>query len=270
MDFLSQPFTIITYYHMVKHLYNKIGYDSFKGLKNKYPPIRYIGIDNLNNEIVSLAHPNDFYKYIDILMEAYNSNNKENITLDKIKSDIYEIYPSTDTLINMPNGFIALFVNDIAMNILKDEFNENDEVAKIYFIKITDNGIDLKYINQCSVLHMFLKKFNENFQLINKYKNLYLVIGQMKDFDLESGKTSKIEKYNIIGGKRLYNENSIESTIREATEELGLNKYTSIIYKLINLTIPKTKDIIQCFSFNVYCIYLTIKPKLPLTNVSDI
>jgi hypothetical protein len=270
MNFLSQQFTIITYYHMVKHLYNKIGNDSFKGLKNKLPPIRYIGIDDYNNEIVTLAHPNDFCKYIDILKEAYNNNNRENITLDKIKSDIYEIYPSTDTLVNMPNGFIALFVNDIAMKILKEEFNENDEIAKIYFIKITDNGIDLKYINQCHVLNIFLKKFNENNQLIDKYKNLYLVIGQMKIFDLESGETSKIEKYNIIGGKRLYNENSIESTIREASEELGLNKNSSVIYKLINLTIPKTKDIIQCFSFNIYCIYLTIKPKIPLVNVSEI
>lgn len=270
MEFLSQPFTIINYYSMVKHLYSKVGYDNFKGLKNKLPPIRFIGLDQYNNEIVSLAHPNDFSKYIDILKEAYDNNNKENITLDKIKSDIYEIYPSTETLIYMPNGFIALFLNDIAMNILKDEFTENNEMAKIYFIKITDNGIDLKYIKLCFVLDRFIKEFNSNKELIEKYKNLYLVIGQTKDFNIETGTSVNTEKYNIIGGKRLYDENSIESTIREASEELGLNKYTSKIYKLINLLMPRTRDIIKCFSFNIYCIYINIKPKEPLINVFEI
>lgn len=255
---------------MVKHLYNKVGYDNFKGLNKKLPPIRLLGIDEYNNEIVTLAHPNDFSKYIDIFKEAYNINNNTDITLDKIKSDIYEIYPATETLIYMPNGFIAIFVNNIAMNILKEEFTENKEIAKLYFIKITENGIDLKYINLCYVLEKFIKEFNKNIELITRYKNLYLVIGQIKNFNIESGLTDNLEKYNIIGGKRLYNENSIESTIREASEELGLNKYTSKIYKLINLLIPRTRDIINCFSFNIYCIYINIKPKNPLINVSEI
>jgi hypothetical protein len=116
-------------------------------------------------------------------------------------------------------------------------------------------------------------KFNSKNNLITKYINLYLVIGEMKDINIISGITYPTNKYNIIGGKRTIFENSIESTIRECMEEFGLNKNNSVIYKLINQLLPKTRDIIKCTSFNVYCIYITPKPikqNIVLTNESII
>ena len=46
MDFLYQTFTFNVYYNMTKQVFNKIGFDYYKGLKNKLPPIRYVGIDS--------------------------------------------------------------------------------------------------------------------------------------------------------------------------------------------------------------------------------
>lgn len=262
MDFLSQTFKLSTYYNMFKIAFNIIGIDYYKGLKNKYPPIRYIGVDDNNNELVILAHPRDFNRHINILKSAYNDalliTNNDEFKLDMIKEDILEIYPSTFELNNNPNGFIGLFVNEVGIEILLNDFKENDEVAKLQFIKVNNNGIDISNYESCGVIETFIKKFNSKYSLINKYKNLYLVIGEMKDINIISGITYPTNKYNIIGGKRTLYENSIESTIRECSEEFGLNKENSKIYKLINQLIPKTKDIIRCSSFNVYCIYIKL------------
>lgn len=265
MDFLSQTFTLFTYYNMFKITFNTIGLNYYKGLKNKLPPIRYIGMDDNKDELVILAHPRDFNKHINLIKSAYKKtqilvkNDETNIKLDSIKEDIYEIYPSVDGLTTNPNGFIGLFVNEQGMNEIIKDFNNNDEVAKVDFIKVEDNGIDTSKYKLCGVIETFVKKFNNKKSLINKYKNLYLTIGEMKDINIITGLTYATDKYNIIGGKRTLYENSIESTIRECSEELGLDKENSKIYKLINKLLPKTKDIIKCSSFNVYCIYIKLK-----------
>lgn len=80
----------------------------------------------------------------------------------------------------------------------------------------------------------------------------------MNELDIKTGEIKMTNKYNIIGGKRSYNENSIESTIREASEELGLTN-NSKIYNLIKILVPKSKDIIRCHSFLVYCLYICPK-----------
>ena len=132
-------------------------------------------------------------------------------------------------------------------------------IYKLDFIKVDKDGIDTVNYKLCGVIETFIKKFNLNHSLINKYKNLYLVIGEMKDLNIISGNTYPTDKYNIIGGKRTLYENSIDSTIRECKEEFGLDSEKSSIYKLINKLLPKTKDIIKCTSFNVYCIYIKLK-----------
>ena len=273
MEFLSQVFTVSDYYNMVKTVFDNLGYDYYKGLKNKLPPIRYIEISD-GIEYVTLAHPNDFIKNIKLFTNIYLDIKKYpekynlNIKLDDIKSEILEIYPSTQELVDIPNGFIGLFVNDIGKNMLIKEFNENDEVARLDFIKV-DDGINISDIKCCGVIEIFIKKFNSNKLLINKYNNLYLVIGEMKNFNINSGISLPTNKFNIIGGKRSYDETSIDSTIRESMEEFGLNKDISKIYKLINILVPKTKDIIKGQSFNVYCIYITPKLKKSLNNDID-
>ena len=265
MDFLSQTFTLFTYYNMFKITFNTIGLNYYKGLKNKLPPIRYIGTDDDNNELVILAHLKDFNRHINLIKSAYKKTlslektEETNIKLETIKEDIYEIYPSVDELFANPNGFIGLFVNEMGIEVLKKDFTENDEVAKIDFIKVEEDGIDISNHNLCGVIETFVKRFNTKKLLINKYKNLYLTIGEIKDINIISGNTYPTNKFNIIGGKRTLYENSIESTIRECGEELGLDKTNSIIYKLINQLLPRTKDIIRCTSFNVYCIYIKLK-----------
>ena len=258
MDFLSQHFSLTTYYYMSKFAFDIIGLDYYKGLKNKLPPIRYLGTDEFNNEIVSFAHPKDFNRHLHIFKTAYEKalTIEQNIKLSDIKSDILEIYPSTKDLLNIPNGFIGLFVNYVGMNMIIQEFNENDEVANINFLEVTNTGLDITNIKLCGVIETFIKKFNSKQQLIEKYNNLYLVIGEIKELNIINGTSRTTDRYNIIGGKRTYDENSIESTIRESTEEFGLDKSNSKIYKLINMLVPKTKDIIKCSSFNVYCIYI--------------
>lgn len=264
MDFLSQTFTLFSYYHMFKIAFDTIGISHYKGLKNKLPPIRYVGVDKDNNELVILTHPKDFNRHINILKSAYTKTltltTNNDIKLEDIKNDIYEIYPSTVELTINPNGFIGLFVNEKGIEILKNDFTENDEVSKLEFIKVENDGINIDNYALCGVIETFIRKFNSKQSLINKYKNLYLVIGEMKNLNIISGITYPTAKYNIIGGKRTLYEDSIESTIRECIEEFGLDKEKSIIFKYINKLVPKTKDIIKCSSFNVYCIY--IKPKI--------
>ncbi len=265
MDFLSQTFTLFTYYNMFKITFNTIGLNYYKGLKNKLPPIRYVGTNDNEDELVLLAHPRDFNKHINLIKSAYKKtliiekNDETNIKLDTIKDDIYEIYPSVDCLSENPNGFIGLFVNELGMEEIIKDFTINDEVARVDFIKVDDNGIDTSKYKLCGVIDTFVKKFNNKQSLISKYKNLYLTIGEMKDINIITGMTNATDRYNIIGGKRTLYENSVESTIRECSEELGLDKEKSIIYKSINRLLPRTKDIIKCSSFNVYCIYIKLK-----------
>jgi len=258
---------------MFKQVFEIIGYDYYKGLKNKLPPIRYMGKDEFNNELVILAHPKDFYKEIDLCKKIYDKINQiikleseselvdininkkyPIIKLDDVKHEILEIYPSISSLGSKPNGFIGLFVNEFGMNELISDFGINDEVQSLKFLLVTEKGIDIKSIKTCGVIDTFIKKFNNKLHLINKYNGLYLVVGEMKDIDIKSGITKPTNKFNIIGGKRTYDENNIISTVREAKEELGLN-LESKIYKFINIMIPKTKDIIRCYSFDIFCIF---------------
>lgn len=122
---------------MVKSVFDNVGYDYYKGLKNKLPPIRYLGIDNYNNQLVSFAHPRDFLNDFTEFKNAFDNiiydNNISNINIDNKKNEILEIYPSTVELHDNPNGFIALFVNEIGMKILKKEFHSNDEVTDVHF-----------------------------------------------------------------------------------------------------------------------------------------
>jgi hypothetical protein len=264
MSFLCQTFTLVAYYNMFKTTFDRIGNNYYKGLKNKLPPIRYMGLDENNNELVMLAHPRDFNRHIKILKYVFNNCNTldnliENIKLENIKDDILEIYPAKIELVENPNGFIGLFINEKAKEILMNEFNENDEIACLNFLKVGESGIEIDNHEFCGVIETFILKFNSKLQLINKYKNLYLVIGEIKDLNMITGETYKTNKYNIIGGKRTIYENSIESTIRETQEELGLNIETSKIYRLISKLLPNTNDIIKCSSFNVYCIYIKEK-----------
>lgn len=264
MDFLSQNFTLPIYYNMFKTTFEVIGNDYYKGLKNKLPPVRYLGLDEHNNELVSLAHPRDFNRHIKILKNNYTKSLQiidDNIKLENIKDDILEIYPAKTELVDNPNGFIGLFLNEIAINTLLSEFKENDEVGRLNFIKVGEDGIISNEFSFVGVIETFINRFNTKPQLINKYKNLYLVIGEIKDINMISGLTYPTNKYNIIGGKRTIFENTVEATIRECSEEFGLDIETSKIYKSINKLVPKTKDIIRCCSFNVYCIYIKEKEK---------
>lgn len=302
MDFLSQTFTFDIYYWMVKCVFNKIGYDYYKGLKGKLPPIRFIGYDKNNNELVTFAHPRDFIKHLKIFKFAYNhviqqikfinifetnfinqklnlsnqitntcykSKNKHhnqyididmstinsNVKIIDVKSEILEIYPATKDLAIIPNGFIALFVDINMIENVNMEFTENDEVAKIDFLHISSNGIDISNIQLCGVIESFIKKFNGSNFLKSKYNGLFLVIAEMKDINIVTGQTFPTNKFNIIGGRRTYDENSIQSTIRETTEELGLSS-SSTILKQISEKLYLEPDVIKLSSFNVYCINL--------------
>jgi hypothetical protein len=269
MDFLSQIFDFTTYYYLTKKVFETIGYDYYKGLKLKLPPIRYLGKNEIGDDLVVFAHPKDFTRHINIFKNAYNeiknnSKNLEKVNIYNNGIEIFEIYPSTTDLLVIPNGFIALFVNINGMSIILNEFNINNEFYKLNFLQVTENGIDTKNIQLKGVINTFIKKFNKTRLLINKYNKLYMVIGGVQDFNIKTGYCKPLDKYNIFGGKRLYNENTIESTIRETSEELGLNR-ESIIYKFINMMIPRTKDIIRCSSFNVFCVYFT--PRILNDNI---
>ena len=267
MDFLSQTFRFATYYYMVKTVFDSIGYDYYKGLKNKLPPIRYMGLDADNYELVILAHPKDFSRHLSIFKNSYDSflqnQSNQDIRIADVKDQILEIYPSTHDLLNIPNGFIGLFVNSIGMEIVKSEFHKNEEVERIDFMPVTEDGINIENFNLCGVIETFIKKFNKKSVLKEKYKGLYLVVGEMKDINVVTGETTPTNKYNIFGGKRSYDETCVESTIRETREELGLIPKESRIFDLINILIPITKNIIRCSSFNVFCIYVS-----PITETS--
>jgi hypothetical protein len=161
MNFLSQIFTFEKYYLMFTKLFDNIGYDYYKGLKSRLPPIRYIGKNNLDEELIIIAHPKDFISKIKFLKTIYNSisvDQSQKINIEYKKSEVYEIYPSIDELINIPNGFVALFVNDIGMNIINDEFFKNEEINSLKFIKITSNTLILDDINISGVLNIFINK----------------------------------------------------------------------------------------------------------------
>jgi hypothetical protein len=261
MDFLSQTFTISVYYYMTKYAFDSIGHDYYKGLKHKLPPVRYLGTDDFNNELVCLAHPKDFTKQLDLFknthrlaIEQLNNHVVKNINIANIKNEILEIYPDTNELKFIPNGFVALFVNDIGLSVLNSEFTENDEVASINFIPVTATGIDKANFKLCGVIETFIKKFNSKPQLIQKYQGMYLTIGEIKDINILTGVTKSTNRFNIIGGKRTFDENSVVSTIREAHEELGLMT-DSKISRFINFFLPRSNDIIKCTSFNVYCVH---------------
>lgn len=280
MNFLSQIFTFDKYYFLFKILFNRIGYNYYKGLNGKLPPIRYLGTDIYNNELVVLVHPKDFipiikdlkiiynnlikldslYKFNNIIklnqLELFNNFKNNNINIINKITEIYEILPSVDELFINPNGFIALFVNKIGIDILKQEFNKNMEINRLKFIKIDYSYLKYYNINRSNVLNIFLSNFNKKEDLINKYKNLYLTIGELNNFDIITNKKIPSNIYNILGGKRLYYENSIDCTIRETIEELGLSSQSNII-NIIKYLLLKTKDIINCNTFNVYCIYFT-------------
>ena len=265
MDFLSQTFTISVYYYMVKYAFESIGYDYYKGLKNKLPPVRYLGTDDFENDLVCLAHPKDFMKRIDLLKEKYElaikhlgENIVSNINIGDVKNEILEIYPDTTELRENPNGFIALFVNNLGKDVVDSEFNKNDEVASISYLPVTANGIETTDKKLCGVIEGFVKKFNLKQHLVNKYQGLYLTVGEMKEMNIYTGETRSTEKFNIIGGKRSFEENSIESTIREAHEELGLVG-DGKISKFIKIFLPKSNDVIRCSSFNVYCVHYSPK-----------
>ena len=123
MHFLSRIFLFDEYYYLFNILFTKIGFDYYKGLNNKLPPIRYLGKDIDNNELVILAHPKDFINKIKEIKNIFN--NQINFILNyKVKinekiNEIYEIYPSINELPYNPNGFIGLFVNRIGMEIIK-------------------------------------------------------------------------------------------------------------------------------------------------------
>jgi hypothetical protein len=260
MDFLSQTFTFNIYYQMCKMVFDKIGYNRYIGLKNKFPPIRYLGTDANNNELIIFAHPRDFLNRAKEFKLAFdniilNSINEKYLILDK-KSEIYEIYPSLDELLYVPNGFIALFMNECGINMLLNEFNINNEVGNLFFEKVNESGININNIKLCGVAEPFIRKFNTMKHLINKYKNLYLVMGDMRELNIKNGYSKNIKKLNIIGGKRLYDETTIDGTIREVYEELGLNTDSKIL-KLVKTILPKSRDILKFISYNVYCIYIT-------------
>ena len=272
MDFLSQTFTFVNYYLMVRKVFDDIGYDHYKGLKNKLPPIRYMGKDEFENDLVCLAHPKDFISKIKEFKQAFDDiSNDPNIdmnsipTIDSKRDEILEIYPSTQDLLNVPNGFIALFVNEAGINILESEFNSNDEVNSLKYLEVRDDGIDTSNVKLCGVIDTFVKKFNKRDNLVAKYNGLFLVVGEMKDINITSGQTKNSNKFNIIGGKRAFDEDTIQSTIREITEELGLNS-DSVIYNLIKILLPKTKDLVKCPSFNVYCVFFTPKDEHAYDN----
>jgi hypothetical protein len=243
---------------MAKHVFDTIGYDIYKGLKHKLPPIRLSGVDDNNDIKIILAHPKDFIKYAKIFKEAYDDISKEPITehveLQNIKQDILEIYPSTKDLQMMPNGFVGLFVSEKWMDFIRNEFHENDEFSSVWFIKVSDEGLKLESSNMCGVIDVFIKKFNKS-KLVEKYKNMYLVIGQSKNTNFINGESQTTNEYNIFGGKRNYDENTIQGAIREITEEMGLYKSSQLL-AYITHHIYMTKDILRCQSFNIYCLSL--------------
>ena len=168
MDFLTQTFTLINYYKMFKLAFEIIGNDYYKGLKNKLPPIRYMGLDKNNNELVILAHPRDFCRHIKILKSTYNKSFNivdENIILENIKDDILEIYPAKKELIENPNGFIGLFLNEASINILLNEFSENDEIKLLHYKFLGKDYVKKLYIDRAKRLSEFNKsnKFGEHY-----------------------------------------------------------------------------------------------------------
>lgn len=261
MVFLNQIFTFTEYYLMVKYFFNIHGYNDFKGLNNKLPPIRYLGKDYLNNDLVTLAYPNDFikfqYKLKKILENLKNMNfSKNKIFLDNKKNEIYEIYPSINELLTIPNGFIALFTTYDNCNILLNEFNKNTEIYKLEFIKLDENGILINNFHMTDLLNKFVKKFNNNKYLVKKFCNSYLILGKINDINFNKNIFKPINKLNLFGGKRLYNETTIDSAYREFIEEFGLSNESKLLKYIKYNLYYLNKDIIKFNTFNIYLINL--------------
>ena len=255
MNFLSQSFDFTRFYNMTSQVFNILGYDYYKGLKGKLPPIRYMGLDD-GIEKVIFAHPKDYISEVELFKKIYNNLDLNNTEyLDDKKDCFLEIYPSLLDLNIKPNGFIGLFVNEIGRELIINEFNINDEVNNIHFLEVTEFGIDIVKSNLIGVATVFIKKFNSSC-LKYKYVGLYLVVGEMNNINIKTNITKPSYKYNLFGGKRLYNETTLQGVMREIHEELGLNK-NSKLYNLLLKWIPRAKDIIKCLSFNIYCIHYT-------------
>ena len=194
MNFLTKQFTLDEYYNMIQNVYNKLGNTYYKGLNNKYPPIRLN-----NNNMVSLAHPKDFLKEVNIFKEFFKKSD-QTLNIDDVKDNIYEIYPSIDNLKQEPNGFIALFVSESYKGYVFKHFRSNNEINTIRFIKIDD------VVNCTSILQNFITfvKLKQNMYL--KFKDLYLVVGETNNLDILNGVYNTTGIYTLFGGKRKYNE----------------------------------------------------------------
>jgi len=238
---------------MTSNTFNIIGFDFYTGLNGKLPPIRLI--DPIN-EYVCFAYPNDFISQKEIFMKNYVEF-PPIIKLNEKEHEIFEIYPSIDELMKIPNGFIALFVNEKGIEHIIKEFNKNNEIESLKFFKVTNNGINIEKQQLIGASERFVTKFNSLEKYKFKYNGMYLLMGEAKNINIITGLHKSVYKYNIIGGKRAYNENTIDSTLREVSEELGIN-YTTNLYRHVKKHIALTKDILQFNTYVVFCIYYNI------------
>jgi hypothetical protein len=248
---------------MTKYVFSHIGFNFYKGLKGKLPPVKFTGYDDKQIELVTLAYPKDFARHIKLFKSAYdiyaNAESKfvksvKSVKIADIRNEILEIYPSSNDLNVCPNGFIALFVDITQFDQIQNEFNENDEVANIDFIHVMSTGIDCNgaKIKPCGVFEIFIKKFNQA-EFFSKYTNTYIVLGQVKNINIISGIAKPCGKYNIFGGKRNYDETIVESTLREIIEELGLRSDSPLL-EICQQKLSTTTDIIKGKSFEIFCI----------------
>lgn len=257
MNFLFQTFSISEYYFMTKHVFSHIGFDFYRGLEGKLPPIKFVKYDDNKIEFVSFAYPKDFVRHIKLFKSAfdiYTNTKPKLVKISDIRNEILEIYPSSADLVDCPNGFIALFINQTQFDLILNEFNENNEVADVEFVHVMSTGLncfDAK-IKPCGVFEIFIKKFNEA-EFFSKYIDTYIVLGQTKNINIVSGITKPCGKYNIFGGKRNYDETIVESTLREIMEELGL-KSDSQLLEICQQKLLTTTDIIKGKSFDIFCI----------------
>jgi len=256
-NLLYKIFKFTDYYYMTKLVFDQLGYDYYKGLKNKLPPIRYIGKNAFNDELVKFVYPHDFLSQKKIFEEKFNivtsKTDSQYVTINEKKTEIYEIYPSKQDIKITPNGFIALIVDEQKKDELLDNFKPNEEIHKLEFIPITKNGININTINASNVLKTFTDKFNTFDTLINACNKQYLLIGELKTFDIITGITEPNQEFNIIGGKRNFEETTIQGTLREIKEELGVND-DSDIYRFIEQNIDKTQYVFNSDTFTTYCL----------------
>ena len=84
MNFLLQSFDFTIFYNMITEVFDILGYNYYKGLKGKLPPIRYINLQN-GSDVVTFAHPKDYVSELELFKKIYN--NVINKNLDKILLD---------------------------------------------------------------------------------------------------------------------------------------------------------------------------------------